>query len=43
MFGCVITALCLMIFTNKYPYELTKDGGYEERTQLSEVGSVGEV
>ncbi|MCJ1305833.1 hypothetical protein MMC08_008650 [Hypocenomyce scalaris] len=43
MFGCVITALLLMIFTKKYPYELTKDGGYEERVQLSEVGSVGEV
>ncbi|KAL1980915.1 hypothetical protein VTN96DRAFT_3335 [Rasamsonia emersonii] len=42
MFGCIVTALLLMVLTKRYPYELTRDGGGEERVHSGEVSS-GEV
>ncbi|KAH8805435.1 phthalate transporter [Xylogone sp. PMI_703] len=32
MAGCVVTGFALMVLIKKYPYELTKDGGYEEES-----------
>lgn len=35
MAGCVITGFALMVLTKKYPYELTRDGGYTGSPQPS--------
>jgi hypothetical protein len=43
MAGCVGTAFALMVLTKKYPYELTRDGGFEEGVQSGERGTIGEV
>lgn len=37
MAGCVGTAFALMVLTKKYPYELTKDGGGDERSPSTQV------
>lgn len=42
MFGCIVTAVLLKVLTKRYPYELTRDGGGEERPHSGEVSS-GEV
>jgi hypothetical protein len=39
MAGCIIFAFIIMILNKKYPYELTKAGGYDEETQVSKVCS----
>ncbi|KIM99148.1 hypothetical protein OIDMADRAFT_181575 [Oidiodendron maius Zn] len=43
MAGCVGTAFALLVLTKKYPYELTRDGGFEDETQSSELGRTGEA
>ena len=43
MAGCVGTAFALLVLTKKYPYELTRDGGFEDETQSSEPSRTGEA
>jgi hypothetical protein len=43
MAGCVVTAYALLVLTKKYPYELTKDGGYEGESQYSRRAEVDAV